>query len=83
MEALLSLDSKQLNTNQLVKLTEYLNTQYRNGTPKVSDDNFDQVCLAELATRMPDHPLLTWPQPEPVSSQGRIAHPSPKLSTRL
>lgn len=80
MKHLLLLDPNSLNDNEVSELLTHLNDQYRIGEPLVSNDIFDSVYLPLLAARLPEHPLVTHVQPEPLTDH-TIKHKSPMLST--
>ena len=88
MQSLLSQNPENLTTAQLVYIIAFLNSNYRQGTPVVNDDEFDNLYLAELEKRNPQHPYLQTVQPEQesvivtIGAKGRIAHSTPMLSTQ-
>ncbi|MBM34083.1 MAG: hypothetical protein CML22_07265 [Rheinheimera sp.] len=66
---------------ELIAQVAHLNTEYRKGSPLVTDAHFDAL-FTELEQRQPDHELVKKVQPEPLQdSKGRIAHSRPMLST--
>lgn len=83
MQQLLQQPVEALSDTQLSQIAEFLNEQYRSGTPEVSDNVYDFVYLAALKQRMPQHELLVKVQNEGamIGSKGRVIHPSPMLST--
>lgn len=82
MQELLSKAVQELTDDELSSLCVYLNEQYRTGKPVVTDEAFDFVYMAALNVRIPNHPLLTAPQPTVFeTAKGRIMHPSRMLST--
>ncbi|USD58965.1 hypothetical protein J4N45_10525 [Vibrio sp. SCSIO 43140] len=81
MKELLLKEVATLSNAELGALCTHLNVQYRQGEPMVSDECFDQVYMPALAQRLPDHPLIVSPQSTLQGSKGRVAHPSPMLST--
>ena len=83
MKNLISTPVAQLTTQQLVDLIAYLNTEYRQGTPVVSDDTFDFKYLTELKLRDPQNAFLTAPQPESfkTTETGKVIHKNQMLST--
>jgi len=83
MQTLLIKDVEQLTVQELSDVTTYLNEQYREGEPKVSDNVFDFVYMSALKERIPEHDLLNKVQPETIKygSKGRIIHPQAMLST--
>ncbi|MBW8191340.1 hypothetical protein K0504_09850 [Neiella marina] len=77
MQNLLNQPVEALNDAQLIQLLAFLNTQYRSGSPQVSDSAFDSIYINELTRRDPNHPFLKSVQPAPLTtSKGRIAHPA-------
>lgn len=68
-----------------VKLLEYYNALYREGSPEVTDEDYD-VLVEQLRKEAPDHPFLNNVEtdlPLPMgetASKGRITHPAPMLS---
>ncbi|MEF1300836.1 hypothetical protein QTO17_02760, partial [Vibrio owensii] len=82
MKELLTKAVNELTNDELSSLCVYLNEEYRAGKPEVSDEAFDFVYMAALRERVPNHPLLTAPQPTVFeTAKGRVQHPSPMLST--
>ncbi|MCD9476307.1 MULTISPECIES: BRCT domain-containing protein [Photobacterium] len=88
MKELLAKPVMFISNDELSALCIYLNDEYRKGCPLVSDNEFDDIYLAELKFRQPNHPLLTHPQPEnfgvestQVDVSDRIKHAIPMLST--
>lgn len=74
MEQLLQLPVNELTYDQLDSLVRHLNDSYRVGIPLVSDELFDQVYLKALREHNPNHDYFTSPQPENLSSKGRVPH---------
>lgn len=71
-----------LNTAQEQQLAESLmfdNAQYRAGTPRISDDEYDAK-HDKLAEINPNHPLVNNVEPELLSGQ-TFSHTTPMLST--
>lgn len=61
------------------RLREY-NEAYRQGSPLVSDAQYD-LLVARLHELEPDHPFLHRVEPETFSGKREIRHPVPMLST--
>jgi DNA ligase (NAD+) len=71
-----------LSVDELIKQIEDANKSYRLGCPVMSDEDFDQLYMVELAKRVPDHKFFTSVQPMPeLASKGRVIHSVPMLST--
>ncbi|KJG37805.1 hypothetical protein UA32_11800 [Photobacterium angustum] len=80
---MLNIPVDELTDNQLIQVCETLNTEYRAGTPLVSDETFDHVYLKALSERLPNHNFLAKPQPTTdVLAFGKVRHPKPMLSTQ-
>lgn len=60
-----AVDAALLSDAELLDACERLNDAYRRGEPLLSDARYDQVFVAELRRRDPDHPFLSAPEPEP------------------
>lgn len=73
--------AKNLSTDELVTFLSEANTAYRNGNPIIDDATYDHVYLAELSSRLPDHPFLKKVEPESDFGTGKIKHSKPLLST--
>lgn len=72
-----------LSNEQLILVCEKLNAEYRAGSPLVSDETFDHVYLKALSQRVPNHHLITSPQPTDITiSLGKVKHLQPMLSTQ-
>ncbi|HHC7267587.1 TPA: hypothetical protein ACN30M_001350 [Vibrio parahaemolyticus] len=83
MQNLLTQPVQSLSTTQLAELCVYLNTEYRKGSPVVSDESFD-FYARELFAQAPENDFFSLPQPTDTAAdnaKGRISHPSPMLST--
>lgn len=66
----------------LQSLCEKLNQAYRQGTPVVSDAEYDNIFLAALEARNPANPFLNTVEPEqPLTVGPLVRHASPMLST--
>lgn len=70
-----------METDDLVDFLVEAIAAYRAGKPIISDHSYDHVYLAELARRVPDHPLLHTVEPERPKFGKRITHAEPMLST--
>ncbi|WIH21888.1 BRCT domain-containing protein [Photobacterium damselae] len=88
MEELLNKPVMFINNEELSSLCIFLNDEYRKGTPVVSDQDFDDIYMAELKFRMPSHPLIMTPQPENFINESKmvevgaqVKHETPMLST--
>lgn len=81
MQTLLSLPTADLSDDQLSDLTIYLNTEYRKGSPKISDQEFDLKYLEALKVRIPEHSLFNNVQPTSEAAKNKVEHPEPMLST--
>lgn len=74
----------EMSTEELVTFLIQANEAYRSGEPLITDATYDQVYLAELRLRDPDHPYLNVVEPEADVSEGtikKIRHTTPMLST--
>jgi DNA ligase (NAD+) len=81
MNRLIETPVQDLSNDELSQLVDHLHTQYEIGSPMVTDDVFDFIYIPALQARLPNHPALTKVRPQPLTAKGRIAHPSPMLST--
>lgn len=70
-----------LTTPEVVELIELHNQAYRAGNPIISDDEYDNVLIAELVRRDPNHPWLSKVEPEPVTGK-TVKLPEKMLSTQ-
>jgi len=74
-----------MSTEELVSFLKEANAAYRSGNNIIDDATYDQVYLAELQSREPDHWYLNSvepeAEPESVSATKKIRHLSPMLST--
>lgn len=71
----------ELSTQALCERLQSLEQSYREGHPLVSDEVFDEVYVAELKRREPDHPYFQRVGAEPDFGADKVRHPSPMLST--
>jgi DNA ligase (NAD+) len=67
-------------TDEIVQALKIYNEAYRNGSPLVSDAEYDRLVEA-LRDLDPDHPFLHVVEPETFSGKNEIRHPIPMLST--
>ena len=65
--------------NDLVDLLKAYNQAYRQGTPMVSDGEYDAM-VEQLRTLAPDHPFLQAVEPEQFTGRQEVRHPVPMLS---
>jgi DNA ligase (NAD+) len=70
-----------MSTDDLVNTLQAANLAYRKGAPIMDDPTYDQVYLAELKKREPQHPYLAAVEPEPDLPTGKIRHKQPMKST--
>ena len=71
-----------LSNDELAEFCIVANRYYRDGSPIVSDQDYDFVFLAELSKRVPGHSLLTRPEPENKGfSEEKVKLPERMLST--
>lgn len=83
MQELLAKPIDSLTDEELSSVCIDLNVDYRRGTTIISDDGFE-LYMNALKVRIPDHDLITKPQPTDTdedTSKGRIKHLSAMLST--
>jgi DNA ligase (NAD+) len=64
---------------ELVDLLRAYNRAYRQGTPIVSDAEYDAL-VEQLRTIAPDHPFLQAVEPEQFAGRQEVRHPAPMLS---
>lgn len=81
MKSLILKPIKNLTDEELSFLCLELDKAYRTAEPLVTDEAYDNVYMRALMMRIPQHPLITEVKPEPLTSKGRIKHPTPMLST--
>jgi len=75
----------EMSTEELVSFLKEANAAYRSGHTIIDDATYDQMYLAELASREPQHPFLNAVEPEAeldnsVSAK-KVRHLNPMLST--
>lgn len=75
--------AEQLSDGDLIAACERINAAYRSGKPLMSDARYDVEFYAELAKRMPEHPFVNAPEPEPADAfmGSRYRHTVAMLST--
>jgi len=79
-ENIRSLAPALLSDEQLLEALEALNRAYRQGTPWISDAEYDHLWIAELRDRNPNHPFLHRVEPEPAGTfSGEIIHHSIRM----
>ncbi len=66
-------------TDELADLLGSYNRAYRQGTPMVSDAQYDAL-VEQLRSMAPDHPFLQAVEPERFSGKREVRHPTPMLS---
>ena len=72
----------EMSTEELVNFLETANAAYRSGESIIDDATYDQVYLAELANREPEHPFLSAVEAEPDNGAvKKVRHINPMLST--
>jgi DNA ligase (NAD+) len=74
-------DAKALTDEQLLAFLQLCNSLYRGGEPLISDLMYDQVFLAELEKRHPQHPYLNTVEPEAAFTGKTVTLPEKMLST--
>ena len=67
--------------DELIAFLKIANTLYRGGEAIISDQAYDFIYLAELAKRLPDHPLLHTVEPESAFAGKTVDLPVIMLST--
>lgn len=65
--------------DELVDLLKVYNKAYRQGTPIVSDAEYDAL-VEQLRERAPAHPFLQAVEPEQFTGRREVRHPIPMLS---
>ncbi|HIB97900.1 MAG TPA: DNA ligase, partial [Candidatus Thioglobus sp.] len=71
-----------LSNDDLAEFCQQANIAYRDGSPIVSDQDYDFIYLAELKRRLPHHSLLQTIEPEGQSfSEEKVLLPEVMLST--
>ena len=75
----------EMSTTELVNFLKEANAAYRSGQSIIDDATYDQMYLAELASREPSHPFLSSVEPEAELGLGsatkKVRHLNPMLST--
>ena len=67
---------------ELIEFCSIANQRYRNGSPIISDENYDFIFISELAKRIPNHPFLKKIEAEIDGfSEERVKLPEKMLST--
>jgi DNA ligase (NAD+) len=75
------LDAALLSDAQLVTFLQVCNVLYRGGEPLITDLAYDQIFLAELEKRQPEHPYLHSVEPELAFAGKTVLLPEKMLST--
>ncbi|MDC1220542.1 helix-hairpin-helix domain-containing protein [Candidatus Thioglobus sp.] len=71
-----------LTDHELLEFCRVANERYRNGSPIISDENYDFIFIPELAKRLPENPFLQQVENESTSfSEEKIKLPEKMLST--
>ena len=71
-----------LSDKDLAEFCQQANAAYRDGNPIISDQDYDFIYLAELSSRLPQHPLLQSVEPEGQGfSDEKVLLPEIMLST--
>ncbi len=70
---------ERIDINELVDLLETYNQAYRQGSPIVSDAQYDRL-VEQLRIQAPDHPYLQTVEPEQFPDRREVRHPTPMLS---
>ena len=73
-------DPKLWKTAKLLSFLEKAALAYHKGSPKIDDDTYDHVYLAELKRRDPNHPYLSKIDIHQDIGSSRLKHPEPMLS---
>lgn len=83
MNTLLGQSIQSLTTQQLTDVCKHLDTEYRKGSPVVTDELFDRYFI-ELETRNPYSSFVNQPQNDSseLTAKGRVKHTSLMLSTQ-
>ena len=75
----------EMSTTELVNFLKEANAAYRSGQSIIDDSTYDQMYLAELASREPSHPFLSSVEPEAdldtTTASKKVRHVNPMLST--
>ena len=71
-----------LTDEDLLEFCKFANQSYRDGSPIISDEDYDFIYALELSKRLPDHPFLQKVEDENVGfSEEKIKLPEKMLST--
>ena len=71
-----------LSNDDLIEFCTIANQRYRNGSPIISDENYDFIFIHELAKRLPNHPFLKKVETESEGfSEEKVKLPKKMLST--
>jgi DNA ligase (NAD+) len=71
-----------LTDHELLEFCRVANERYRNGSPIISDENYDFIFIPELVKRLPENPFLQQVENESASfSEEKIKLPEKMLST--
>ena len=71
-----------LTDEDLLEFCKFANQRYRDGSPIISDEDYDFIYAFELSKRLPDHPFLQKVEDENVGfSEEKIKLPEKMLST--
>ena len=71
-----------LTDEDLLEFCKFANQRYRDGSPIISDEDYDFIYALELSKRLPDHPFLQKVEDENVGfSEEKIKLPEKMLST--
>ena len=71
-----------LTDEDLLEFCKFANQRYRDGSPIISDEDYDFIYTLELSKRLPDHPFLQKVEDENVGfSEEKIKLPEKMLST--
>ena len=71
-----------LTDEDLLEFCKFANQRYRDGSPIISDEDYDFIYVLELSKRLPDHPFLQKVEDENVGfSEEKIKLPEKMLST--
>ena len=70
-----------LTDRELGEFCEYANSQYRAGSPVITDEDYDFIFLNALKNRVPSHKILQSLEPEVISfSEEKVLIPEAMLS---
>lgn len=77
--------NKEMSDKYLFDALSYFNKEYRNGTPVITDHEYDFTWMEEALSRFPErnHPFFDEVEPEDAATFGnaKVKHPIPMLST--